>query len=229
MQALTNPGRIPAPTARLAIGAAAAVILLLASLHVLSPEFDPRWRVVSEYANGNYGWACSWMFAAGALSDWALGFAVWSQVRNRSGRTGLLLLIASGIGGAMASVFDINHPLHNVAGAIGVLTIPLAVPLISVALTRSQPWSAARKQLFWTSNLIWISLVLFIVTTVILATTCLHAGGQISSKVKQLPPGVIALNGWPNRFFVVACSVWVMAVARQAIRMSREARASDRV
>jgi len=48
MQALTNPGRISAPTARLALGAAAAVVLLLASFDVLSPEFDPRWRVVSE-------------------------------------------------------------------------------------------------------------------------------------------------------------------------------------
>jgi len=229
MQALKNAGRISVPTAQLAIGAAAAVVLLLASLHVLSPEFDPCWRVVSEYANGNYGWVLSLMFAAGALSNWALGFAVWPQVHSRSGRTGLILLIISGIGGAMASVFDINHPLHNVAGAIGVLTIPVAAPLISVALTRSQPWSAARKLLLWTSNLIWISLVLFIVTTVILAITYLHAGGQMTSPVKQLPPGVIALNGWPNRFFVVACSVWVVAVARQAIRISRGARASDRV
>jgi hypothetical protein len=109
----------------------------------------------------------------------------------------------------MASVFDINHPLHNVAGVIGVLTIPVAAPLISVALTRSPPWSAARKLLLWTSNLIWISLVLFIVTTVILAITYLHTGAQMTSPVMQLPPGVIALNGWPNRFFVVACSVWV--------------------
>ena len=81
MQALKNAGPpISVPTAQLAIGAAAAVILLLASLHVLSPEFDPRWRVVSEYANGNYGWVLSLMFAAGALSNWALGFAVWPQV-----------------------------------------------------------------------------------------------------------------------------------------------------
>jgi hypothetical protein len=38
MQALKNAGRISVPTAQLAIGAAAAVVLLLASLHVLSPE-----------------------------------------------------------------------------------------------------------------------------------------------------------------------------------------------
>jgi hypothetical protein len=42
----------------MAIAAAAAQVLLLASLHVLSPEFDPAWRVVSEYVNGGYGWVC---------------------------------------------------------------------------------------------------------------------------------------------------------------------------
>ena len=29
---------------------------MLSSLHALSPEFDPSWRVVSEYANGKYEW-----------------------------------------------------------------------------------------------------------------------------------------------------------------------------
>jgi hypothetical protein len=41
--------------ARLSIGAAAATLVLLAALHVLSPEFYPSWRMVSEYALGNYG------------------------------------------------------------------------------------------------------------------------------------------------------------------------------
>jgi len=47
--------RLARPAARLAIAAAAAALLLLASLRVLSPEFDPSWRMVSEYANGHYG------------------------------------------------------------------------------------------------------------------------------------------------------------------------------
>ena len=226
MQALTNENQISIPAARLAIGAGAAVIVLLASLHVLSPEFDPSWRVVSEYANGKYGWVLSLMFAAGALSDWALGFAIWPEVHTKAGKVGLILLIASGIGGAMASVFDINHSLHNVAGLIGVFSIPIAAPLITVVLTRSQPWSGARKHLLWIANLIWISLVMFIVTTVILAVTYLHAGGQMNTQVKQLPPGVVALNGWPNRLFVVACSLWVIAIGRQVLLMAQKTRDS---
>ena len=50
--------------ARLALGAAVATLLLLASLHVLSPAFDPSFRMVSEYALGQYGWVLSLMFLA---------------------------------------------------------------------------------------------------------------------------------------------------------------------
>src|SRR5579872_1548392 len=108
----------------LAAGSAIATILLLAALHALSPEFDPSWRVVSEYANGSYGWILSLMFCAWALSNWALAFELWPEVKTRAGRIGLCLLLMSGIGEAMASVFDINnHPLHEIAGAIGVLAM----------------------------------------------------------------------------------------------------------
>ncbi len=42
--------------ARVAIGTSVAVLALLAILHILSPEFNPAWRMVSEYANGKYAW-----------------------------------------------------------------------------------------------------------------------------------------------------------------------------
>ena len=59
-----NASTVSAPAARLAIGAAAAALMLLACLHVLSPEFDPAWRMMSEYANGRHAWLLSLMFAA---------------------------------------------------------------------------------------------------------------------------------------------------------------------
>ena len=49
----SDTSKISVPVARLSIAAAVVVLLLLASLHVLSPEFDPSWRMVSEYANGH--------------------------------------------------------------------------------------------------------------------------------------------------------------------------------
>jgi membrane-bound metal-dependent hydrolase YbcI (DUF457 family) len=94
----SDTSKIEVTAARLAIAAAAAVLLLLASLHVLSPEFDPSWRMVSEYANGHYGWVLSLMFASWAVSSWALAFAIRSQVRTIAGKIGLVFLIAAGVG-----------------------------------------------------------------------------------------------------------------------------------
>ena len=112
----TDTAKICAPAAWAAIAAAGAVLLLLAGLHGLSPEFDPSFRVLSEYANGGYSWVLSLLFLAWALSSWALAVAIWSQVNGIGGKLGLGFLIAAGVGEAMASVFDINHPLHNLAG-----------------------------------------------------------------------------------------------------------------
>ncbi len=77
--------------ALLAIVAAAATLLLLASLHVLSPEFDPSFRMVSEYALGRDAWVLSLMFLAWGISSWALVVALWSQVNTISRESWLMV------------------------------------------------------------------------------------------------------------------------------------------
>lgn len=223
----SDPSRISVSAARLTIAAAAAVLLLLASLHGLSPEFDPSWRVVSEYALGHYGWVLSLMFVAWALSSWVLAFTIWSQVRTMAGKIGLGFLIAAGVGEAMAAIFDIKQDLHGLAGLIGIGSLPTAAILISVSLSHSQPWSAAKKVLLWTANLTWVSVVLLAATFVILIVTYTQAGGEMTAEAPTtLPAGVIALVGWANRLLIVVYCVWVMAVARQAMRV-RQQRASE--
>src|SRR6266542_1337810 len=153
--AMPSDRAISVPAAGLAIGAAAAVLLLLASLHVLSPEFDPLWRVVSEYALGHYGWVLSLMFVSWALSSWALAFTIRSHASTVAGKIGVAFLIAAGVGEAMAAVFDIKHPLHGLAGMIGVPSLPIAAMLISVSLGRTHRWSSAKRVLLATANLTW--------------------------------------------------------------------------
>jgi hypothetical protein len=83
--------------------------------------------MVSEYANSHYGWILSLMFLAWAVSSWALAVAIWSHASGRAGKVGLVLLAIAGLGEAMAAAFDINHDfLHNVAGAWGILGLPVA-------------------------------------------------------------------------------------------------------
>jgi hypothetical protein len=206
---------IPAPAARLAVAAAGAVLVSLASLHVLSPEFDPSWRVVSEYANGRYGWVLSLMFASWAVSSWALAFTVWSQLSGIGGKIALCLLIAAGIGEAMASVCDINHPLHGLAGIIGVLSLPVAAMMISVLLGRTPAWSPAKRVLLWTANLTWVSLALMVAALIIMIRGHAGAGGKMTIRG-------FAVVGWTNRLLVIVYCIWVMTVALHAIHLRRK-------
>jgi uncharacterized protein DUF998 len=213
---LTAPSQV---AGRVSFAASVATLVFLAALHLLSPEFDPSWRMVSEYALGNYGWVLSLMFIAWAVSSWALFCAVWSHVRTRAGKIGLGFLVAAGVGEAMASIFDISHPLHGVAGVIGILSLPIAAILMSVSLSRAEAWSVARKALLWTANLTWISVVLMAASFILLIVTFTQAGGEMASQVTSLPSGVIALVGWTNRFLIIAYCIWVMIVARHAVMM----------
>jgi len=207
-------------TARLAITASVAVLLSLAILHILSPEFDPSWRMVSEYANGQFSWVLSLMFVAWAISSWALAFTLWSRVKTTAGKIGLFFLIAAGVGEAMASVFDINHSLHGLASIIGIPSLAIAAMLISKSLIKDEAWSVARKSLLWTSNLTWVSIILMAVSFAILIATYTQAGGDLNAGVATtLPDGVIALVGWANRFLIVVYCAWVITVARQAIKV----------
>jgi hypothetical protein len=205
----------PAPSvlaAWVAIGAAATVLLLLAALHVLSPEFDPSFRVVSEYANGRYRWVLSLMFVAWALSSWALAIAIWSELDRVGGKIALGFLIAAGVGEAMAWVFDIHHPLHNLAGMLGVLSLPTAAMLISVRLGRTPAWLGARKALLWTANLTWAILVLMFAALFVMIRGYTLAGYRI------------VFVGWANRLLVVLYCTWVMTVAIQALKRRRPLR-----
>jgi hypothetical protein len=213
---VTDTAKISGTAARVAIAGAGAVILLLASLHVLSPEFDPSWRVVSEYANGRYGWVLSLMFAFWALSSWALAVTVRSQVNGIGGKIALSFLIAAGVGEAMASVFDINHRLHNMAGMIGVVSLPVAAMMISIRLGRTQAWSAAKYVLLWTANLTWVSLVLMVSALIIMIRGYTWAGNKMT-------PDVIAVVGWANRLLVLVYCVWVVTVAWKALQLRRQA------
>ena len=205
--------------ARLAIGASAAAILFLALLHVLSPEFDPSWRMVSEYANGGYGWVLSLMFAFWGISTWALAYAIWPQVKTKAGKIGLYFLVAAGIGEAMASVFDINHALHSAASLIGIPSLAIAAMLISKSLVKDEAWAGVKKTLLWTANLTWISILLMALAFAIMIVTFIQSGAEMPTDetlVITLPAGVIAFVGWANRFLVIVYNIWVTFAAQHA-------------
>jgi hypothetical protein len=203
-------------TAQLTIIASLATLVSLAFLHVLSPEFAPSWRMVSEYANGEYSWVLSLMFTLWALSSWALAFTLWSEVKTTAGRIGVYFLIVSGLGEAMAAAFDINHSLHGLASFLGIGSLPIAALLISTSLSRADGWSVAKKPLLWSAHLTWISVLLMAATFALLISTFMQSGAEMptdSTTVTSLPDGVIALVGWANRFLILAFCAWVTITA----------------
>jgi hypothetical protein len=203
--------KIGLSAARLAVAASIAAFVLLVSLHLLSPEFSPAWRMISEYANGQYGWVLSLMFAAYGLSTLALAVALGPRLRTGRGRVGLVLLIMSGIGQAAAAAFDLNQEVpHELAGVLGIVCLPIAAMLIDPRPAGTPGWLPARRPLRLLANLTWISVVLWVASfAVMIATFIAATGGLPATAPEALPPGVIALVGWTNRLVVVSAWAWV--------------------
>src|SRR5687767_6929402 len=84
-------------------------LLCLVLLHFLSPEFQPNWRMVSEYALGNYKWTLSIFFICWGLSSIILSIHLWRIVSTKASKTGVVFLFISGIGASLAAFFDISQ------------------------------------------------------------------------------------------------------------------------
>jgi len=205
-----DKSEISLSAAHLSIASGVATIALLVALHLLSPEFDPSWRMVSEYALGDYGWVLSLMFLTWALSCVMLFFAIKSQIHTIGGKIGLGFLLVSAVGTGMAAFFDISHSLHGLAFMIGIPSLPIAAILISISLVRNQDWASARRSLLWLANLPWVSIVLMAIMMFIGLS---QSGGEFGPNV---------LMGWPNRLVVLAYCVWLMAAARGANLVDRQ-------
>ena len=216
--------QISSTSSLLAIGMSILVLVLLISLHILSPELNPALRMVSEYANGKYPMILSAMFFLWGAASWALAYTLWPHLQTTAGKIGLLFLVVAGIGEAMAAVFDINHKLHSLSAMIGIPSLAIAAMLISITLVRTEPWSMARNPLLWTANLTWVSILLMGIAFAVMMATYVQAGGDVSANaevVTTLPKGVIALVGWANRFLIVVYCSWVMTVAWLAIKLGK--------
>jgi Protein of unknown function (DUF998) len=222
---LSMPSRFAETSAWLAILATIATLVLLAALHVLSPEFSPSWRMVSEYAFGHYAWVLSLMFMCWAIGSWTLVIAIWSQVHSSAGKLGLWFLTIAGVGEAMASALDVRHAIgHAIAGLLGVIGFPVAALLLSVSLGRNETWRAARRTLLSIAHLSWISVVLLVATLTIMTMQMERAsGGHLPQHApKSLPPGVLALDGWADRLIVLSNCAWVLVAAWHAIQVHRK-------
>jgi hypothetical protein len=79
--------------------------------------------------------------------------------------------------------------------------------LVGWNLARDPAWSSAKRLLMWATGL---ALVAFVVSFFSLGIMLSQSGGEFGSDVSV---------GWANRIEILAYSVWLMVVARQAIQV----------
>ncbi len=89
--------------ARLSMAATLLFLVLLLALHIIEPEFAPSWRLVSEYATGNYGWIMVLAFLCLSIACGTLFLALRPEIATRGGKIGLGFLIAAAVGQALAA------------------------------------------------------------------------------------------------------------------------------
>ena len=204
--------------ALLSFAGAATFVVLLAALHLTKPGLDPSWHFISEYAIGDYGWIMVLAFLSLALSYVGLFVAIRPQLRTIAGRIGLALLLVGSLDLAIAAVstsdpitvsedaVTTERTLHNFGGTLGIAQ-PFAAVLVAWKLVRNPAWSSAKRPLLWVTGLAFVA---FVVSFVSLGVMVSQSGGEF---------GPDAPVGSSNRFEIVAYSVWLMVVARQAIRV----------
>jgi hypothetical protein len=205
-------------TAAMAGLATAVALVSLVSLHVVSREFNPSWRMVSAYADGRHGWLLSTMFAAWGLGSLSLAVSLGPVTRGWIGRCGLLLLALGGIGEVMAAFFDKNHRLHGPAAMFTIPSLPIAAALLTITLRRSGELLAPPA---WLMHLAWISFLLMVAAMMLFMRSLSKAGVEHSALTRPgatLPATVTPFVGWANRLLVVTYMLWVLFAALSILR-----------
>jgi hypothetical protein len=221
MNTVANQGGVDAwfaPAATIAIGATLVSLATLLLLHVMSPEFAPSWRMVSEYANGRYPWLLTLMFIGWAVTSFALIAALWPLSTTTLGRVGLVFLALAGVGQTMGALFDINHKLHGPAAMIGIPSLCIAAVLVTMALSRRADVAAPPV---WSAHLPWISFALMLGALAMFVSALKSAGMDMTAQatpLSQLPEGVSGYVGWANRLLFASTYLWAALAALSVLR-----------
>lgn len=192
-------------------------LLCLLTLHFVSTDFKPSFRMVSEYALGKHKWLLTLFFLCWGLCSISSGFMMWNVVTSDWAKLGVVLLFVTGIGAIMGGLFDVQHKLHGLAFGIGVPFLPIGALLISYHLIKKSEWQGNSFYLLLSSHAIWISVV-FMAVSMFLLFSSLKSTGIVyepnSPPLTELPKGVIGMNGWANRLLILCYILYPVSTAK---------------
>ncbi|AWP27663.1 DUF998 domain-containing protein [Paenibacillus sp. Cedars] len=187
-------------------------VLLLSSLHLLEPEFDPTWRFISEYALGDFGWMMHLAFGLLALAQISVAITIFPHIRTVTGYIGLVILGISAIGIIIAGIFvtdpitvspddaTFSGSMHSIGAMLDYT--PVAALLISLSLSRLDVWRPMKRVLLTSAIIAIVAMLLFVL--------------QIPQD-GQFGPGVLA--GMFGRFLILADIAWLTIVGIHATKL----------
>lgn len=187
-------------------------MLLLSSLHLLEPEFDPTWRFTSEYALGDFGWMMHLAFGLLALAQISVAITIFPHIRTVTGYIGLVILGISAIGVIIAGIFvtdpitvspddaTFSGSMHSIGAMLDYT--PVAALLISLSLSRLDVWRPMKRVLLTSAIIAIVAMLLFVL--------------QIPQD-GQFGPGVLA--GMFGRFLILADIAWLTIVGIHATKL----------
>jgi hypothetical protein len=220
--AVAGSGGISKNAACTSFCAAAFSLTLILLMHLLAPEYDPSWRLISEYANGPFGWVMFVGFEAMALSSASLAYALRNEAQTIPAKVGLVLLWISAVGCAVAGIFpmdplspmpaqpSINGNIHGFASMVGIPTLPIGAMLVTYGVTKGADWQSSQQRLRLSANLTWLSLAAMFV---LMSMWMSASGGKFGPDVQI---------GWLNRLVVLAYLSWTMLVAAAAAAIAQK-------
>jgi hypothetical membrane protein len=184
--------RFASITPRVVFLCVAYYVIALVVLHVLEPEFDPRFRFMSEYALGDYGWLMTTTFFALALA--AFGAAVGlRQVHEslRSARIGIGLLAVGALFICLAGIFKDSIP-HLLASVVVFPSLVMAVFLLSWTFRQAAAWKT------------------------IYPATLFVALGMLAMYLSMVAD--VGMPGLQQRVFISLFLLWLSIVANRLVR-----------
>lgn len=194
-----------------------AFLVLLGALHFLESEFDPRWRLISEYEVGPYGWLMRLAFFLWGTGFLSLAVALGqsrSMATNPRVRAWLATLALAVFGAGIFVTQPITDvvrgrvdQLHAVCGALMIFTFPAAASFVARGLPQDLALTTQHHRIGWATVLVWLGFITFFASMII------HLE-QIRTRAFDASVAI----GIPNRIMVVTYTVWLLVVAQAADR-----------
>jgi hypothetical membrane protein len=191
---LRNSARTARIFRKIVVMCAAYYMLVGIALHFLEPEYDPRFHFMSDYVWGAYGWLMTTTFFVLGLAVLAVAIGVQNVHQpSWSARVGVGLLVIGGLFVCLAGVFR-GFPLHDVASAVGIPSIVMAVLLLSWSFRKASGWQVVHP------------------------ATVLIAVGMFAAVVSMIVD--VGMPGLQQRAFLFLLLLWLCIVVHGVVRVT---------